>query len=250
MKVIAVISPCGGTGRTTMTASLATILQRQNWTTGIIELDPANRLGLFLGLNELLEQGFAAHLAKREKWCSHAYQSADQVIFLPFGAVDAVTKQIFDHALYKYPQWLKIALHDIVVPPDSVFFIDTPPWPSLYVEQACEAADLIVVVWNPEPLHYLTLSAVSNFLAKIKKPALFLVNKLDVRRPLHNDLVLMSQNHLANLLLPYRLHLDEAVPEAFANNKLVIDHAPSSQVSHDLHGISAYIMQTLDKLDS
>jgi hypothetical protein len=61
-------------------------------------------------------------------------------------------------------------------------------------------------------------------------------------RQLHHDVLTMLKARIgADALLPQRVHLDDAVPQAYARGGYFFDDAPHSQTSHDLQGVANWL---------
>ena len=93
MRVIAVVSPLGGSGRTTLVAHLASLGARQGQSTLAIELCSQNLLGMHLGMPHPASQGWAALAATGSWWADGSFDNTDGVGVLPFGpaAPDTIT---------------------------------------------------------------------------------------------------------------------------------------------------------------
>ena len=126
---IAIVSPLGGTGRTTLTAHLATILAARGRPCLAMDLCVQNMLGRHLGMQQAAETGWAT-LAAQQQWCGQAaLRNSDAVNLLPFGTVSTPALDRLQHAWAQDPEWLRQQLDALDVPADSAIFLDTPPGP-------------------------------------------------------------------------------------------------------------------------
>ncbi|KVP20083.1 cellulose biosynthesis protein BcsQ [Burkholderia ubonensis] len=243
MKTIAVTSTAGGAGRTTLTAALAVLLARRGRPVVAVEFDPQNLLGAHLGLDTLSGAGLAQSLlGDPEPWHAHTWRSADGVLFVPYGHVDAAQAAACDARLAADPQWLSRALGDIALPDDGVALVDAARCPSLHAEHAIRGADLTLVVVPPEPAACATVAARLDALRAGGGALRIVVNRLNPARDMQRDALAMLREAAGPAaILDQRIHLDAAVPESFARGSWIFDDAPYSQVSHDLHGVANWV---------
>ena len=247
MNVIAVVSATGGAGRTTVCGSLAVLLARRRHEVVALELDNQNVLSVYLGLDALPGRGLVqALLDGRSAWHAQTFRSAEGVLFVPHGALDGEQASACDARLATMPCWLRSVLADIDVQGDGVVMLDTARYPSALTMQAVRCADLVLYVSTPDPAAAVSLGAV---LAPIRRCAAALhvvVNRVNPAHPMQADVLALLRVKVGEAtLLPQRLHLDAAVPDAFARGAWVFDDAPSSQMSHDLHGLAKWLDEWL-----
>ena len=86
MPLIAVASPKGGVGKTTLTAHLAAILAGRGHRVTVLDLDPQNALRLHMGVSIREESGFLADIASRPAWKSAVLRTESGASLLPYGA--------------------------------------------------------------------------------------------------------------------------------------------------------------------
>ena len=245
MKTVAIVSPSGGAGRSTVVAHLATLLARRHRSVLAIESDPANVLGFYLGLDHSSDHGLLPAILAGQHWAGDAFKSAEGVMFVPFGRSEPRDLARFQQHLLQKPHWLAQGI-DRLAFDEGVVLIDTPRYPSLFMEQACQAADIVLVLLTAEPLSLVALEQVERHLAEMGKQARYVATRISPVRVLHSDILALSMQRLGKRLIPYRIHEDVAVPEAFAKGVMVTDYAPHSQTSHDLHGLCAWLEAYLD----
>ena len=243
MNVVAVVSAVGGAGRTTLCGALAVLLARRRRQVVALELDGRNILGTYLGLDALPGRGLAhALLDPRSAWYAHTFRSADGVLFVPYGTLAGDQISACEAKLAALPYWLQGVLGEIDVDRDGVVLLDTERYPSQQAEQAIRCAHLVLCVTPPDPAAAVSLAAV---LAHIRRPGTafyIVVNRVNPAHPMHGDVLALLRARVGEAaLLPQRMHLDEAVPDAFARGAWVFDDAPQSQMSHDLHGLANWL---------
>jgi cellulose synthase operon protein YhjQ len=239
MPCIAIVSPCGGTGRSTLTASLATLAARSGVWGLAVECDPQNLLALHFGAERAPSDGLASRAAHGQVWNTAALAASDGTLVLPFGAMEAPALVDWERRLIVEPDWLCARLQTLARPADGWTFIDTPRAPSVLARQAVRAADAVLLVLRADGASMALLEAALAMLAD--KPILAVVNAFDPSRVLHTDVIAILYERLGERLSPYPVHRDEAIPESFARRMSPQDHSTHSQVIHDLHGLLRWI---------
>lgn len=249
MIAIAMISTVGGSGRTTLTASLAVLLARRGRAAVALDFDPQNLLAAHLGLDTFAQAGLGSALATgSDAWQTPTWRNADGVLFAPYGELAAPERIVAEARLAERPRWLADAIARIDLPPTGVVLIDTPRYPSVQAEQAVRCADLVLCVTPPEPAACATLARRLNALSDARAEIKIIVNRLNPAREMQRDALAMLRVAAgdAGTLMP-RVHLDAALPEAFARGTWFFDDAPYSQASHDLQGIASRLEGWLDE---
>ncbi|WP_322044657.1 cellulose biosynthesis protein BcsQ [Paraburkholderia sp. J67] len=256
MKTVAIVSAVGGAGRTTLTAALAGLLAARSHTALAIECDPRNVLALHFGLRESAREGLITHLydpgASGDGWASAALESDDGVLVLPWGSTTGQTGQAsngFDAdddgdgsaRLDANRRWLRDLLGRVDLPSNAIALIDAAPWPSAHARQAIEAADLVLGVLTPDAAACATLPRFTEALVRAGKRTAFIANAVVPARQLHTDLIAMLRARLGAAMLPYLVHADTGVPNAFASGSNFCRGAPGSQAAHDMNGIASWI---------
>ncbi|TWG86737.1 cellulose synthase operon protein YhjQ [Cupriavidus gilardii J11] len=258
MNVIALASPVGGAGRTTMTAELASLLVLRGHTVLAVECDPGNMLGLHFGLGMPAVSGLASHGAGRSSsaWAEAGLRSDDGVLFVPWGAEgsdetalspgpspalrerggDALTRRLLDD-----PQWLRGLLAQLALPANAIVLVDSPPWPSVHARQALTAADLALLVAPPTPQACAALPALRQALTDRDTGFAFVATRVQPARPLHADVLALLRATMGDAMLPYLVHADTGLPDALARGESFCRSTPHSQAAHDLHGIAAWL---------
>jgi cellulose synthase operon protein YhjQ len=247
MLNIAIVSAQGGTGRTMLTASLATLFAQHGVPVLALEFDPQNMLVSHLGSNRFSREGLITQYLHGGLWQEAALQNSDQVRFVPFGLAAPIELAEFEHMLDQQPHWLRQGLDCIDLPAHAVTFIDTAAMPSVYARQALATADFALVVLTAEPQSLALLPAMYSWLvdASYDLRGAYLVNKFDSSSALQNDMMLVLRDRLKTMLAPFPVHLDASVPLAFARLGAVFRQSPQSMAAHDLQGIAYWLLQLL-----
>lgn len=247
MFVVAIVSASGGTGKTSLTANLATLLAKKNRPVLALELDASNRLGLYLGLTARDPAGII-NLPDEQSWHSAVLRNPDQVNFLPFGHevnthLTHEKLSIFEsHGIGHY-------LSELSLLPECMVLIDTQRAPSLCFDCAIASADLILNVITAQPGCFEDITVIESYYEQRftdKKPKLFhVLNKVNSTHTLSHDIVTLLRDRLKDGMLRYAIHRDEAIPEAMASNMRVSEYAANSQANHDLQGLADWLAAQL-----
>jgi cellulose synthase operon protein YhjQ len=241
MPSIAIVSPVGGAGRTTLTACLAATATRGGQWSLAVEFDPQNLLALHFGADHPPADGLVSRASRGQAWNTAALAASDGTLVLPFGAMDAPALVDWERRLIVEPDWLYARLDTLARPPDGWTFIDTPRTPSVLTRQAVRAADATLLVLQANGTAMALLENALDMLDD--RPTLVVVNTFEPGRVLQTDVVALLYERLGDRLSPYPVHRDEAVPEAFARRLAPGDQAPHAQVVHDLNGLLGWIQR-------
>ena len=251
MKVVAVVSAKGGVGKTTLTANLATALQHQGAPTVlVVDLDPQNALGLHFGADPGALAGISRASLAGDSWGSVCQQSPSGVHVLPYGVVNEADRVAFERHLEGHPDWLARQLQSLDLPPDALVFIDTPPGPSAYMQQALTAAHVVVVVSLPDAASYAALALMQRLVQTYCTPrpdfagTLHVLNQADGARQLSKDITRVMQDSLGDRLIGV-IHEDQAVREALAYDQTVLEYDTHGQAADDLRKCAQVLAQRL-----
>lgn len=251
MKVIAIVSAKGGVGKTTLTANLATALQREGVATLlVVDMDPQNALGLHFGADPRSLAGVSRASLAGEDWGSVCVQSPSGVHVLPYGVVNESDRVAFERHLDAHPNWLVQQLQGLELPEDAVVLIDTPPGPSVYMQQALSAAQVVVVVSLPDAASYAALALMQRLVHTYCTPrpdfseTLYVLNQVDGARQLSKDITRVMQDNLGERLVGV-VHEDQAVREALAYDQSVLEYDPQGQAADDLRKCARVLAQRL-----
>lgn len=250
MTVIAVISPKGGVGKTTVSVNLACALAARGVSIRLIDLDPQNALRLHLGAEISDANGLVHQTLQHASWANADYDSAYGASFIPYGKVSEIERITFEAHLVQTPNWLRDNLAALDHPPGSLTIIDTPPGPSVYAQQVLGIANLVLVVMIPDAGSYATLNSIEGLLEYYCANrsdyygSYYVLNQFDAGLPLNRDIRMVMQDTLGERLAPHSVHRDESLSEALAFQQPAGQYAPHSQAVADVASLAVWL-QTL-----
>jgi cellulose synthase operon protein YhjQ len=249
MIVVAVISPKGGVGKTTIAANLSAAVATLGGKVRVIDLDPQNALRLHFGMQHDDPSGISRQTLLGHSWHEVMYRSQYGVDFLPYGVVNEVDRIAFEHQIEAQPYWLISHLETLNIGKDEVVFVDTPPGPTAYMQQVLHCANLAVVVLKPDAASYSTVPSMEsliNFYCADRKDfwgSYYLINQMDASKQLNRDVYDMLVSSLGERLIPVAVHRDEAVSEALAYQAPVSYYSQHCSAAHDLQQVADWLQQ-------
>lgn len=255
LKVVAVISAKGGVGKSTVAANLCVAMQRQGKAVLAVELDPQNALCHHLGIEvapgrDALSGGIALGQDGEAALLDGWQTTPLGVCILPYGSVDEAQRRAFERQLEDEPDWLARRLSEMQLAEGSVVVLDTPPGPSVYLQQALAVANLALVVSLPDAASYTTLPKIDSLISTYagNRPeflgAAYVINQVERSRRLSQDITQIMQSILGDRVIGL-IHRDPSIAEALAYTRSVLDCDPGSQGCHDLQACSQAVLAKL-----
>ena len=250
MNIIAVVSAKGGVGKTTFSANLGTAISRVGLSVVAVDLDPQDSLRLHFGLPDQAGAGLAGAALSGSDLRKTLRRADLGCEVLPFGRIDEEGRESFEQLLRDQPRWLLQNLSQLDLPEDAVVIIDTPPGPSVYLRQALQAANFVLVVLLADAASYATLPMMIRLIKKycLGRPNFidysYLINQIDHSRQLVSDVAHVMRTQFGERSLA-TVHQDQAIPEALACNQFVRDYDPHSRGAHDLTAACAQLLACL-----
>ena len=241
IRVIAVVSAKGGVGKSTLAANLAAALQKTGRAVLAIDLDPQNALHHHFQAAEQAQAAAPAQgLCHSERdWHELCVPTRDGLFVLPHGLTDEPARRTFERQLESDPLWLARRLADLQLADGALVLLDTPPGPSLYLQQALNVANLALVVSLADAASYTALPLIDGLIASHTEGradfagSAYLINQVDNSRQLSKDITQIMQGLLGKRLLGL-VHRDQSVGEALAYNRNVLDYDPHGRGCHDI----------------
>lgn len=252
IHVVAVVSAKGGVGKSTLAANLAASLQKLGRAVLAVDLDPQNALHHhFSPVDGQERPAPAAGIAHQEgDWRNLGLASSCGAYVLPYGLVDETERRAFEAQLESDPQWLAYQLSDLQLADGAVVIIDTPPGPSLYLQQALAVANVALVVSLSDAASYTALPLIDGLIKTYAAEradflgAAYLINQVDSTRQLSKDITQIMQAQLGKQVVGV-VHRDQSVTEALAYNRNVLDYDPHGRGCHDILNCAQVILGRL-----
>ncbi|MHA6194933.1 cellulose biosynthesis protein BcsQ [Pseudomonas wadenswilerensis] len=245
-RVIAVLSAKGGVGKTTLVAALGKLLQRPAGRTLVLDLDAQNALVSHLQLPRAsagINQARLHDLGWSEVLC----HSAAGVDCLPFGPSNAADQRAFEAQLADNPSYLMEQLADLELGKDDLLLIDTPSGASPWLHPVLAIADQVLAVTLADAASYLVLDKLQSWLAPL--PAghcAFLVNQVDARNPLSEDMSEVLRQQLGSQWLA-SVPLDHQLGEALAFDQDPFQQTVDSPACQALRSVAADLAQRIEQ---
>ena len=248
MKIVSFLSWKGGTGRTTLVANLAALLARAKPGRVLaIDLDARNQLGTHFGLPMDTRVGLASAVLAGASLGTVVQPGSEGLFLVPFGETSDADRERFERLLQDRPGLLRAQLSVDELAEYQLALVDATAGPSRSFDHALTCSDVAVVVMHPDAASFATLPALRARLERKRAEdlsfggAFILVNEVDESRKLGRDLRGVLAAELGDLLLPGVVHHDEAVREALAVQRSVVDHAPRAQATADLRLVAEWL---------
>lgn len=248
-NVVVVVSVKGGVGRSTLTAAIASGLQRQGRPALALDLDPQNALRhhLCLGLDL---PGVGATSLLNETWEALPERGFAGCRLVAFGSTDHEQQQSLNRWLGQDSEWLSKRLAGLKLNGQDTVIIDVPAGNTVYLGQAMSVADAVLVVVQSDVASFSTLDQMDSVLApyfKREKPPqrFYVINQLDAAHRFSLDMAEVFKTRLGNALLG-TVHRDLAFSEAQAYGRDPLDPTVNSIGSQDVHALCRTLLERID----
>lgn len=254
MSIIGVVSMKGGVGKTSTSANLAAALAATLGAGRVcaVDLDPQNGLHWHFGLPVNHDSGVCEQSLLNRDWREIAVPGNTNVRCLPYGNVNETDREHFESLLAQQPHWIGAQVQRAGLSHNALVLLDTPPGPSVYLKQVFDCADLILVVLLADAGSYATIPAMETWLSEIgdestQGKVFYVLNQVDRSDSLNRDTAAFLHQQLKSRMCPIEIHNDEAVGEALAFQKSVLDYEPQGQASTDLAHLASWVINTLNQ---
>jgi cellulose synthase operon protein YhjQ len=249
MPVLCFCSPKGGVGKTSLSANIAGVLARSGMRVLVVDMDVQNSVRLHFGVQLGDERGLAPCLIDRRSIRDGVLPAGTNLLVLPFGHVSTSEFNAVSAYLARTPNWLKETIAPFVER-GFVVIIDTPPGPSIFLEQtrAVSTHDIAILQADATSVSLLPTIEAQNFLGRppegSERRVRYIFNLVDLRRRLTRDVVALLRIRLGANMMGI-VNYDDSFGEAVAHQQLVIDRAPMSKASHDIRHLAAGMRELL-----
>jgi len=251
ISVIAVVSAKGGVGKSTMAANLATAMHKQGRPVLAVDLDPQNALHHHFQVQPGQERDAACGISQADQdWQAIGIPSCAGVFVLPYGSVSEDRRRAFESQLDDEPLWLAHQLSDLQLADGAVVIIDTPPGPSLYLQQALAVANVALIVSLSDAASYTALPLIENLIKTYTAERTdflgmtYLINQLDSSRQLSKDITQIMLGQLGQQVVGV-VHRDQSISEALAYNRDVMEYDPNGRGCLDVVNCAKTILDRL-----
>jgi len=251
ISVIAVVSAKGGVGKSTMAANLATAMHKQGRPVLAVDLDPQNALHHHFQVQPGQERDAACGISQADQdWPAIGIPSSAGVFVLPYGSVSEDRRRAFESQLDDEPLWLAHQLSDLQLADGAVVIIDTPPGPSLYLQQALAVANVALIVSLSDAASYTALPLIENLIKTYTAERTdflgmtYLINQLDSSRQLSKDITQIMLGQLGQQVVGV-VHRDQSISEALAYNRDVMEYDPNGRGCLDVVNCAKTILDRL-----
>lgn len=246
MNVLAIVSAKGGVGKTTLAANLGAALNRSRRVV-CLDLDPQNALRLHLGVAMDELDGVSRCTLEGRRWDTAMFQSPGSPEILPFGTVDETDRDAFEVFLSEHPDWLARGIASLGLKDGDTLILDTPPGPSLYLQQALRVARFVLVVIHPDAASYATVPSMEGLIQRYCTGregfvgSAYVLNCVSSDKVLSRDIVEILRGSLGERMVPTVVHQDEAVRESLASDQLVADYDPHCEATFDIASCAQWV---------
>jgi cellulose synthase operon protein YhjQ len=246
VNVLAIVSAKGGVGKTTLTANLAAALAKDRRIL-CMDLDPQNALRLHLGVAMDEFDGVARCTLEGRRWDSTIFQSPNTPEVLPFGTINEADRDAFEVYLAEHPEWLERGIATLGLKPNDWIVLDTPPGPSLYLQQALRVAKFALVLLHPDAASFSTIPSMEALIQRYCRDrrdfngSAYLLNNVNSNSSLSRDVTAVLRSSLGARLTPMVIHQDEAVREALASDQLLAEYDPHCEAAHDVAACAKWV---------
>jgi cellulose synthase operon protein YhjQ len=249
MKHIVILSPKGGTGKTTIAANLGRLLA-ERYRVMMVDADPQNSLGLLFGMPVGEAQGLAVTEFGHQGLVSMLRAQKAEVPYVPFGRPSAAALSQIESQARLDPSWLEKRLRELCPGGYDVAIIDTPAGRSVFTSQALAIATTSLVVLEACALSYSTLPDIEGLLEDAQKRSTFrgssfVLNRLDARRALSRDVRAALVQSVGEQFIDVALVDDEHVREATANRTTCVAMSPHSQFASAMRQLANHAIEVL-----
>lgn len=217
--IVALVSPKGGVGKTTLGAGLASSLRMDGGKTLAIDLDPQNALQYHLGIEHGVT-GLGSASETETLWNDRLQQGFAGAQLLPHGVLSDEEHDALQSAMGVDRHWLAWQLDRMGLGENDVVILDTPTGRSAYLEQALDVADQVIVVTTADAGSFIALDQMDRLLgATDARPASsvcsYVVNQFDADREFSRDMLEVLKRRLGGQLLGV-IAQDNTLGEALA----------------------------------
>ncbi|AOE65788.1 cellulose synthase operon protein YhjQ [Pseudomonas fluorescens] len=243
-SVVALVSVNGGVGRSTLATALSSGLQRHGEPVVALDLDPQNALRLHFGVSPTAP-GIGVASLQHAQWETLQQPGFAGSRVIPFGDSDTQQQEKLQRWLKDEPDWLAQHLAPLDLSARHTVVIDTPAGNNVYVHQALNVADVVLVIAQADAASLGTLDQLQALLAphleRERPPQVhFVINQLDEDNAFSLDMVEAFKQRLNKA--PWEVHRDMAISEALAFGADPLDSLAAGLASDDINDLCRWLI--------
>jgi cellulose synthase operon protein YhjQ len=249
MQIIAFISSKGGVGKTTLAANIAVALAQRKKRVLLIDLDPQNAQRLHLGM----DPDEIAGLIREGITPTSIFDSPFGPKFIPFGRVSEAELEDFEAELKQHPSWVSHGIDSFAASSFDFIILDTPPGPTVYLQQALQTAHKALVVVLADAASYATLPKITALVEQYTGGRSdfggmsMLINQMPTHSKLGHQVRSALYANYANQLVPVAIHKDTRVSQALAFERPVLQYEPGCKASLDIQSVADWLIDSIEQ---
>ena len=249
MQVIAFISGKGGVGKTTLAVNVAVALAQRKKRVVLIDLDPQNAQRLHLGM----DPDEIAGLSREGITPLSMFDSPFDVKFIPFGRVSESELMDFETELKKHPTWVSDGIDSLNEDAFDFAVIDTPPGPTVYLQQALLAANRALIIVLADAASYASISKIEMLVNEYTLAQSgfmgtnILINQMPTQGKLAHQVRTAIYADYGDRVVPVAVHRDTRVSQALAFERPVLQYEPGCKASLDIQYVADWLLQSTEQ---
>lgn len=239
IRVITLISPKGGVGKTTLAANLAVALQTLGHSVLAIDFDPQNALcHHFQAISKSQLDSRTGIFTQESDWNTLSICTNTGVVVLPYGVLTGQQRSAFEVSLEGNPQWLAHKLRDLGLADGTLVILDTPTGVSPYLCQALSVANIALVVTLADAASYRALPLITHQIESCASnrndfSMRYVINQQENAQQLNKDIAKVLRRNLGEQVLG-SIHRDQSMAEALAHSRSILEQDPHTRGSHEI----------------
>jgi cellulose synthase operon protein YhjQ len=236
--IVAIISPAGGAGGTSLAAMVARALARSGERVLLVQSTPQSLLPLYFG-HERVEVGELRKVVLRE----------GGIGAVSITAIDATSFAGADTTESHMRRMQEAAIEELLIKAQDCnrVVIDVAPEAVWTVRRLARLRPMVLAPIAPEMSSVAGLRAMEQTFAAIRDRdggallPFYVLNRFDAGLPLHLDIREVLRRELDERLLAVAVRRSAVVGEALAQGTTVLDYAPDSPVARDYAEVARWL---------